>query len=120
MRGRRDSNRAGHRAGALLLGALQLGALATVPVADAMLELASVGLPVHVESERGASCGEGHEHVFCQLCRTLGLGALPRPDVRVSHGPSFTQYRDASAAGPAIVRTFHLAGPIGSRAPPLA
>jgi hypothetical protein len=104
----------------LLLGALQLGVLATVPVADAMLELESVGVPVHVESERDLSCGEGHEHAFCQLCRTLGLGSLPRPEVRISQSANVTCYRDVAAADPAIGRAFHLAGPIGSRAPPLA
>jgi len=107
------------RLGVLLLAAFHLGVAATVPVADAMLELESVGEPMHIEAERDVSCGDGHEHVFCQLCRSLSLGAPPRA---IAHGGP-----DGIDGAPcrfrtdgSVARHVPSSGPVGSRAPPLA
>jgi hypothetical protein len=108
------------RRGVLLLAAFHIGVAATVPIADAMLELASIGEPLHIESEREAACGDGHAHVFCQLCRTVGLGTAPRAGVRWSDLPGATTLVEAPAWDVAAVPSHHLAGPFGARPPPLA
>jgi hypothetical protein len=107
------------RVGVLLLAAFHLGVATAVPIADALLELASVGVRTHVESARESACGDGHEHVFCQLCRTVGLAVLPRVTARGCATPEVTTYgtlpnRDSDA------RHVTLSGSIGPRAPPLA
>jgi hypothetical protein len=103
----------------LLLAAFHVGVAATVPIADAMLELASTGEPTHIESAREVSCGDGHEHVFCQLCRTVGLGAVPRESARLDHAVGLATYC-AAWSEDRVGERLPLSGPIGPRAPPLA
>ncbi len=112
-------NRQRHRVGVLLLAAFQLAVASMVPIADAMLEIAT-NAPLHVESERDASCGDGHSHAFCQLCRTLSLAGVARSTPRVCHATESTPFIAERAETLSGVSAFHLAGPIGPRAPPLA
>jgi len=112
--------RARHRPGALLLAAFQIVAAASVPVADAMLEVDAMSEPIHIESARDASCGDGHDHVFCQLCRTLTVGAVPREPTRACHPPEQTSVLEQPLEGLADRSFVHSSGPVGPRAPPLA
>jgi hypothetical protein len=89
------------------------------PLADAVLE-GGADRVVHIESEAGDDCRIHHDHLFCQICRTVVLAGRNAEPVRLSEG-SF------EADG---VATIHSAGelpsssgafaPLGSRAPPRA
>jgi hypothetical protein len=105
--------------GILLVAAFQLVVVTATPVADALLDAASAALPIHVESERPVSCGDGHGHLFCQLCRTLAFGSA-QPLRRLAACPPpavvFTSWQRARGRAPTPV----LAGSLGPRAPPLS
>jgi len=107
------------RAAVILLAVFHAGIAATAPVADALLELAAAGQGMHLESARDASCGDGHEHVFCELCRTTGLGAPPREAAQGYHGTVTATCKPSSSEGSVAARV-SLVGSIGPRAPPLA
>jgi hypothetical protein len=105
----------------LLLVAFQIAAAASVPVADALLEMSAASEPLHVESERATSCGDGHDHVFCQLCRTLTVARAARDCAdRVSHPPEPTLVPEARIEGGPRLSCLDSAGPVGPRPPPLA
>jgi hypothetical protein len=50
---------------------LQLGAAAALPSADAMLDAERVGIPLHIESPHSENCPASHDHLFCQVVRSL-------------------------------------------------
>jgi hypothetical protein len=108
------------RFGVLLLAFLQLTAVGFVTTADALLEQAAADNTVHVEPLGTDSCVALHDHLYCQLCRVLGLPgvaasaggalALSAPEyVAVAHGHI-----------PSSMPVSHLLGGLGSRAPPVA
>lgn len=69
----------GRRGAVLVLALLQLVAAGLVPVADAGLQAYGVEGKVHVEASGSADCSAPHDHLFCQLCRTLLLAAVLGP-----------------------------------------
>jgi hypothetical protein len=91
-----------------------------VPVADAMLEIAAGSESVHIEAARDSSCGGGHDHVFCQLCRTLTVGGMPREITRACPPPEQALLLELRREGLAHRSFLQSSGPIGPRAPPLA
>jgi hypothetical protein len=114
-------NRPRHRVSVLLLAAFQIAAAAGVPVADAMLEIGAASEPMHVESERATSCGDGHDHVFCQLCRTLTVAKAVRDSGdRVSHDAEPTPVPETRVEGGPRLSYLDSSGPVGPRPPPLA
>jgi hypothetical protein len=114
-------NRPRHRVSVLLLAAFQIAAAAGVPVADAMLEIGAASEPMHVESERATSCGDGHDHVFCQLCRTLTVAKAARDSGdRVSHAGEPTPVPETRVEGGPRLSYLDSSGPVGPRPPPLA
>ncbi|MGE0160319.1 MAG: hypothetical protein AB7T31_12985 [Gemmatimonadales bacterium] len=103
----------------LLLAAFQVAAAAFVPVADAMLE-AAASQPLHIEAERAASCGAGHDHEFCQLCRTLAVAGVVRDVVaRTCHPPQAQPVPEVPLEGLAKLSYLDSSGPAGPRPPPL-
>jgi hypothetical protein len=104
----------------LLLAAFQVAAAGIVPVADAMSEIAATSEPMHVESARDSVCGDGHDHLFCQLCRTLAVASVPRGASRVCHPPQQTVLPATPFASLTDFSFLHSSGPFGPRAPPLA
>ncbi len=52
---------------------LHLTVAALGPIADARLEAAEQTLATHIESERQQPCSPGHDHLFCQICRVIGV-----------------------------------------------
>ena len=114
-------NRSRPRVSVLFLAAFQIAAAGSVPVADAMLEIGAASEPMHVESERATSCGDGHDHVFCQLCRTLTVARAARDVVeRTCHPPQQTSVPTTPAEGFTRSSYLHSSGPVGPRPPPLA
>lgn len=112
--------RATFRASALLFTALQVAVGMAVPIADARLDLAGLDLPTHVESAGDASCGAAHDHAFCQLCRTLGLGTVAPCGERKPCLPVGTTGPSKAIAGTLPRASLDAMGPVGPRAPPRA
>lgn len=68
------------RTAVLLLAALQLGVSGVLPVADAWLDAEPSSAPMHVESLDNEGCDAHHDHLFCQVVRSLAVGLLsPAP-----------------------------------------
>jgi hypothetical protein len=87
------------------------------PWADARLEASEAEVVTHIEAERSRACAAGHDHVFCQVCRTVSLGAGPAPAQAVTPlgtpavGATFLFAHDA-------IPLRHLVALHGPRAPP--
>ena len=105
----------------LLFAVFQIAAAASVPVADAMLEIGAASEPLHVESERATSCGDGHDHVFCQLCRSLTVARAVR-DVseRTCHPAEQTRIPEVPFESGPRLSYLDSFGPAGPRPPPRA
>lgn len=108
-----------HRALWAVLALVQLSVLAGGVWVDATVDRSGVRV-AHIESEAGDDCHTGHDHLFCQSCRTLVLEAA---------GPSLTwgAWFDAGATGVLSATQTdlptaapRLSRPLGSRAPPRA
>lgn len=108
------------RFGVLLLSFLQLAAVGFVPTADALLEQAAADDPVHVEPLGTDSCDVSHDHVYCQLCRVLGLTGATTPDGGAVAPCAPQQVAGADRYIPSSTPASHLLGGPGSRAPPVA
>lgn len=65
------------RFGVLSLSLLQLAVFAGLPTADAVLEARGLSTVVHIEGENSEDCDAGHNHLMCQLTRTLSSGMAP-------------------------------------------
>ena len=101
-----------------LLALVQLGVTAVGPLVDGVLEDRADPV-VHVESESGEDCGTHHDHLFCQVCRTVALAGLTSPSA------SAPTPWDSPEISPAATSTDlpsppGLFSPVGSRAPPRA
>lgn len=111
--------RRGTRFGALILALLQLGVSTAVVSADAVLDGEMTGHSTHVESEGSKECATHHDHLFCQVVRSLtnATGATPLVDPAA-------RLHVVAAIGAShehqVVRPIRLSGTVGSRAPPLA
>lgn len=84
------------RGAVLVLALLQLAAAGLVPVADAGLGPIGVEGTLHVEASGSEDCSAPHDHIFCQLCRTLVLTAVLGP---AQPAPSLTLPSLHAAAG---------------------
>jgi len=109
-----------YRIAVVAFATFQVGFSATVPIADALLEAASFALPLHVESAGEDPCAPGHDHLFCQLCRTLTLVVAPP-----TAGSRYAALPSAALAAPRgvdhdLVSCLDRTGPLGPRAPPSA
>ncbi|MEK9501796.1 hypothetical protein [Gaopeijia maritima] len=101
-----------------VLALVQATVTVGAPLADAFHEdgLARV---THVESETGEHCPSQHDHLFCELFRTVGPAGDDVRPARVHADPG------AAVAGPVApsserAPTFAgLGAPLGSRAPPI-
>lgn len=101
-----------------VLALVQLTVTVGAPLADAALEDGAKRV-VHVESESGEDCPSQHDHLFCQLCRTMVFAEAEARPARL-HGPP-----PAPATGVGISPATDLPpppsgqlSPLGSRAPP--
>jgi hypothetical protein len=94
--------------------------LATLgPLADARLEAAERDAVAHVEEQRSEPCTPGHDHLFCQVCRSITLPAGPAPAVWCAPGdPPVTTA--ATRQTPGITPLHSLTRAHGPRAPPLS
>lgn len=65
-----------------LLAVFQLGAAIAVPAVDAVLEAQEIGASAHFETQGSDhGCHTGHDHLICQLVRSMGQATLS-PSVR--------------------------------------
>ena len=65
------------RFGVLSLSLLQFAVFAGNPMADAVLEARGLSTVAHIEDEKSAHDETGHNHLLCQLTRTLSCGVAP-------------------------------------------
>jgi hypothetical protein len=76
---------------AAVFALLHLTVAALGPIADARLEAAEQQLATHVESERQQPCATGHDHLFCQICRVIGIsGNAPAAPVALQQSETVT------------------------------
>lgn len=107
------------RTGALSMALLQLVAFSALPTADAVLDGSQLGLPLHVESEGSPECAPHHDHLFCQVVRSLtSVDTTAEIDQAESVAPIVGLEGQTSGAE-TISRRF-LTRSVGPRAPPLA
>lgn len=98
---------------------LQLVAAAALPSADAVLEAERVGTPLHIESPHNEDCPTSHDHLFCQVVRSLVAASTSRDvgtllDLAPPHaGDAAPSERGEAEWQPA------LRGPTAPRPPPL-
>ena len=115
----RSTHRGLGRSVVVLLALLQLGASTAFVVADAVLDGEQAGSPAHVESRGSEECATHHDHLFCQVVRSLAAATRGSGIAALSaQGAISTQWVPArsSDAHPAPI----FSGASGPRAPPLA
>ena len=100
----------------LLCLVLQVSVVALVPLADSSLESGEDRRP-HIEALGAESCPVEHDHLACQLCRTIRCGSGPLPDARPSLAFATPRASVVRATPPALLSA-RFAGPFGARAPP--
>ena len=114
----RSTHRGLGRAAAVVFALLQLGASTAFVLADAVLDGEQAGAPVHVESQGSEECSTHHDHLFCQVVRSLA-SAAPGPGVATLEAHAAISSRrgpvHSSDAHPASA----FSGASGPRAPPL-
>ncbi len=114
----RSTSRGLRRSAAALLALVQFGVSTAVVVADASLDGEQVGQTAHVESLGNEECATHHDHLFCQVVRSLAAATR-------GHGAPTLQADGAFVSLEALpaehdvraVATF--SGASGPRAPPL-
>lgn len=102
-----------------LVALAQLVVAIGAPLADAVHEGGAVELVTHVESQTGEHCPSQHDHLFCQLCRTVLLGWADVPPARLQAPRIRTAGSAALRAEAHSPRPSGHFPPLGSRAPPL-
>jgi hypothetical protein len=105
------------RVGVLLCLALQLGAAVLVPLADSFQETGR-DLRPHVEALGTDDCPIPHDHLACQLCRTIRTGTGPLPSACPALAGAASASPTVRATPPALLSTLRT-GPFGARAPPV-
>lgn len=106
---RTRSARSSFRRLALLV--LAAGMVATTgagAVFEALADHYGPGAPVHVESPEDDGCPDGHNHLFCQVARSLsGSATAPRPEARSTPAPvrlvSIPSVPERGPPGPAFL-----------------
>ena len=58
------------------------------PLADAQLEAKEQQFAAHMESESSQPCAAGHDHLFCQICRVIGVGGNATKAPPIAHDPA--------------------------------
>jgi len=116
----RSTSRGAQAFGALFVSLLQLAAATALPAADAVLDAERVALPLHVESPHSESCPGSHDHLFCQVVRSLSAISAPQAIGELQDLPAWLV-----GEGPRVDRTDatlrpSLRGPTSPRPPPLA
>lgn len=110
----------GRRGAVLVLALLQLAAAGLVPVADAGLRDYRVEGKLHVEASGSEDCSPPHDHLFCQLCRTLLLAAVLGPAYPAPLLDLPSLQTAARRGGDGVLSRTSLHDALGPRAPPFA
>lgn len=113
------TKRTQRRMAAVSMVLLQLVAASALPSADALLEAGQVGLPLHVESEHNEDCPASHDHLICQVVRSLEAASASEDVVaRVHVDPSIPTGGQVAVSVVPPQRP-SLRGPTTPRPPPL-
>jgi len=115
-----STRRRQRRLGAACIAVMQAGVFAVLSPADALLDAERYGTPVHVEPPDHRGCPSQHNHLVCQVVRSLvsvtPTGRIAFTDIAATS--VFTTDRPSGEV-PAKSATF-LIGAINPRGPPLA
>ena len=116
----RLTRRRPRRVGAACIAMMQIGVFAVLSPVDALLDAGQIASPVHVESPENRACAAQHNHLFCQVVRSLS-SATPTGRIAVADTPAPSVFTTEGPRGdaPAKSATF-LIGAINPRGPPLA
>ena len=97
---------------------LHMAVVGAAPLADAVLDIESRAFAFsHVESEDSKHCAPPHDHLFCQLCRVIGGGAIIEPESDQWLAWFDTPAEVARPLATHFVRAAPVSG-VGPRAPP--
>ncbi len=107
------------RVAALSMVLLQLVAGSALSSADALLEAGQVGLPLHVESEHNEDCPAAHDHLICQVVRSLEAASASEDVVARVHIDRSIATEGPVAVSAVLPRRPSLRGPTTPRPPPL-
>jgi hypothetical protein len=98
---------------------MQLSTTALLPIVDAIQEGEGTQV-LHVESKGSADCPTRHDHLFCHICRVVGLAGREARTIRAPALTAGVPVVPAAMLRPPASERTGLHAPVGSRAPPKA
>ena len=99
---------------------LQFGSTAALTHADALLDGERMGTPDRFESPENTDCPFQHDHLFCQVVRSLSH-ATASPEITAETGPAPPiLYVEADCEAGEVKRAPILFGAFSPRGPPVA
>lgn len=108
------------RTAVFALAMLQLGASTLLPAVDAVLEAEPLTAPIHVESPGNEDCASHHDHLFCQVVRSLSAEARAASPVMMPAAACPFLVMGLDGHGVDAAHGAFLPGAAHPRAPPLA
>lgn len=114
---RLNRRRTTRRAAGFLLALLNLCATSVVAL-DAVIDGESAGTPIHLESHEATDCETHHDHLFCQVVRSLGSTSEANGRPTIDPGTLVLDVPSEFRSG-RLFRSATLPGFAGPRGPPL-
>ena len=108
------------RVGISCIATLQIGVLASLSPADAILDIERFGSPVHIESPENADCAVDHGHFFCQVVRSLSKAGVSEGITLSQVGEPPFRLPEANRDADRVPIARVLVGSVFPRAPPIA
>ena len=105
------------RAAGILLALLNLCAMSVVAL-DAVIDGDLAGMPIHIESHQSTDCETHHDHLFCQVVRSLGSASVAKVRPTIDSGTPVLDVLSEFRSG-RLLRSAALPGFAGPRGPPL-
>ena len=114
---RLNGRRTIRRAAGILLALLNLCAM-SVAALDAVIDGESAGAPIHIESDQSTDCETYHDHLFCQVVRSLGSASVAKGRPTIDSGAPVLDVPSEFRSG-RLFRSAALPGFAGPRGTPL-
>jgi hypothetical protein len=114
---RLNGRRTTRRAAGSLLALLNLCAMSVVAL-DAVIDGELAGTSIHIESHQSTDCETHHDHIFCQVVRSLGSASVAKDRPTIDSGTPVLDVPSEFRSG-RLFRSAALPGFAGPRGPPL-